>query len=314
MAKAANVSIFTSCLLAFCAPVFASDDMAVLQESKPLVTRAGAWHTWGDRLHLAAGQEKLPLRLTFTNGAEGRPKATDLRVEISGKQLASFQDFKNGASFTIDLSGKLHAGNTPLTVKGFGPSGAWMNWKLYVQKPAIAAVKPDPISASDTITIEGKNFSDRLDQVKIYIGKHHAKPLSTKDGAVTFKLPAHAEGGSQDLVVAVCSINSAPFRVSLRAQPVITRVDMLASPPGQPVTLSGSGFSPVAAENVVTFDKIRAHVESATTSSITCIIPEMHWPKWYVPIVVTTYGMPSRGHASIHVDNRVVINEGVPMH
>jgi hypothetical protein len=166
----------------------------------------------------------------------------------------------------------------------------------------------------DTISIEGKNFSDRPDQVQIYFGKHPAKPLSSEEGAVTFKIPAHVEGGSQDLIVAVSSVKSAPFRVSVRPQPLITRVDMLASPPGQPVTLTGRDFSPVATENVVTFGKIKAHVVSATTSSITCIIPDMHFPRWHVPIVVTTFGMPSKGNAFIHVDMRVVVNEGIPMH
>ena len=32
-----------------------NSEMAVLQESKPLVTRAGAWHTWNDHIHLKPG-------------------------------------------------------------------------------------------------------------------------------------------------------------------------------------------------------------------------------------------------------------------
>ena len=89
---------------------------------------------------------------------------------------------------------------------------------------------------------------------------------------------------------------------------------MLSSPPHHPVTLKGHGFSSVPKENVVTFGTHKAEVTSATESSITCLIPEMHFPDWQVPIKVTTNGMPSKGKAFIHVDVRVIENEGIPMH
>ncbi|MCC6980215.1 MAG: IPT/TIG domain-containing protein [Candidatus Melainabacteria bacterium] len=313
----ANPRIF--CILAgivsaYGQPVSALENMAILQESKPLVTRAGAWHTWGDRIHLNAQQAKLPLELRFANGADNRPAATDLKVELDHKPVASFANFNGGKSFSLDLSGKLRAGSTHLTVKGLGPSGARMNWKLYIQRPVITAVTPDPVGLADTISIKGRNFSSNAQDIRIHIAGKHIKPTSASEGELKFKLPANADGGSHHVVVSVAHVNSAPYKVNVRSGPRITFVDMLSSPPTQHVTIMGSGFSPVASENTVTFRDVKANVVSATESSIIVAVPDIHFPDWYVPIKVVTNGMPSHGKAHIHIDVRVIPNEGIPMH
>ncbi len=313
MIKTRAVFVLPLFFMASCLTSAAAENMVVLQESKPLVTRAGAWHTWNDHIHLKAGQEKLPLSLTFNNGVDKRPKVTDLVVELNRKPIATFKNFGGGDKFTIDLTGQLSTGNTPLMVKGFGPSGARMNWKVFIVRPEISEVKPELISVVDTVTILGKNFSDRLERVKVYIGKKQIKPLNSTEGKIEFKPLTDQDGGSTNLIVAVSDVKSAPVKITMRSHPHITRINLLASPPEHPVTISGSGFSPVIAENVVTFGKIKAHVVSATESSITCIIPNMHFPKWHVPIVVTTNGIPSKERAYIHVDIRLVENEGIPM-
>ncbi len=313
MIKTRAVFVLPLFFMACCLSSPAAENMAVLQESKPLVTRAGAWHTWNDHIHLKAGQEKLPLSLTFTNGTDKRPKFTDLVVELNRKPIATFKNFSGGDKFTLDLTGQLSTGNTPLTVKGFGPSGARLNWKVFIVRPEISEVKPELMSVVDTVTILGKNFSDRLERVKVYIGQKQIKPITSTEGKIEFKPLSHQDGGNANLTVAVSDVKSAPFKVTMRSHPHITWINLLASPPEHPVTISGSGFSPVIAENVVTFGKIKAHVVSATESSITCIIPNMHFPKWHVPIVVTTNGIASKEKAYIHLDIRLVENEGIPM-
>ncbi|MEZ4491066.1 MAG: IPT/TIG domain-containing protein [Cyanobacteriota/Melainabacteria group bacterium] len=304
--------LLTAALSSSSLPGFAAAEMAILQESKPLVTRAGAWHTWKDRFHLHPGQESLPLRLTFLNGADGRPKATNMTATLDGAPLAQFNDFKGADNFSIDLSGKIQ-NNSRLEVRGFGPSGARMRWSLYIQKPTISSVSPDSIGTNDTIKISGTNFSSDLNHLKVYLGKKRVKPLSSSPGEITAKVTGEPEGGEQDLTVAVSSVKSEPFKVSVRSHPRITRVDMLATMPREPVTISGTGFSPVAAENIVTIGNYRANVRSSTENSITFTVPDMPFPKWHVPIKVTSRGVPCRGHAYIHLDLRVVPNEGIPM-
>jgi len=290
-----------------------AEEMVVLQESKPLVTRVGAWQTWGDHLHLRRGQERLPLQLTFINGADGRPKATDMKVFLGRDSLATFKDFKNGDSFSVDLAGKLNAGNNSLKVQGFGPSGARMKWQLLIQRPSVISISPDPVGASDTMTINGKNFSDETEQIKVHVGNKYARPLSSTSDEIKVKLPNHSPPGLQPVTVSVNYVHSQPSSVSIRSNPRITRVSMLASPPSEPVTITGSGFSSDAKDNIVTVGGRKAQITNATANSITFIVPNMPFPKWHVPIKVTTKGMPSKDKAYINVDVRVVPNEGIPM-
>lgn len=292
----------------------ADEQMSLLQQSKPLVTRAGAWHTWNDHIHLKPGQEELPLKLTFVNGADGRPKATDMKVLLDRKPLVDFKDFNGGNSLSLDLGGKIQAGNTSLTVQGFGPTGAWIRWQLHTPRPLISSVEPSVLGAADTVTVRGTNFSPHTEKLKVLVGGRHARLISSSKQEIKFKMPSNAGSGKRQLIVSFQSVQSAPFLVSVKASaPYLSRIDMLSAPPQHPVTIFGSGFSSVPAENVVTFGGHNATVTAATESSITCIIPDMHFPQWHVPIKVTTNGASSKENLSINVDVRVIENAGVPI-
>ncbi len=289
------------------------EEMAVIQESKPLVTRAGAWHTWGEHLHLRRGQEGLPMRLLIINGADGRPKATALRVFLGGESLADFKDFQDQDSASVDLAGKLRVGNNSIKVRGFGPTGARMKWRFLIQRPTLTGLSPDPVGSSDTMTINGKHFSNETNQIKVHVGNKYARPISSTPDEIKVKLPNHAPPGPQPVTVSVNYVHSEPRSISVRSNPRITRVSMLASPPKHPVTIAGSGFSSEANDNIVTVGGRRAQITAATANSITFIIPDMPFPSWHVPIKVTAHGMPSKDRAYINVDVRVVPNEGIPM-
>lgn len=300
-------------LIASCLPCSASESMHLLQESKPHVTRTGAWQSWGDRIELKAGQEELPLRIDFINGAEGRPRVDRLKVELERAPLINLDDFSQHESFSVDLTGKLHRGYSSLNVRGEGKSGARMMWRLFIQGPVITGVNPSLVWPGDEVTIEGKNFSHRNDRDQIWIGKRHVRPSSMDASKARFMVPGNVAGGQQDLRIEIASVKSAPFGIKVRSHPHINRVNMLASPPHHPITIEGSGFSPVASENIVNVGRLRAKVTSASDSHITFIIPEMRFPHWHVPIHVTSHGMPSKGRAFINVDERVIPNEGIPM-
>ena len=91
-------------------------------------------------------------------------------------------------------------------------------------------------------------------------------------------------------------------------RPQVTGLDFISAPPGQSVTIAGSGFSSIPGENVVTFAGVPAPVTSASFASITCIIPEMYNPQWNVPVVVKTRGIAARDDARINIQNRIMPN------
>jgi len=306
-------------LLAMGLPSFAVDapDMVVLHESKPLVTRTGAWQSWGDHIHIKAGQEKLPLIFELTNGAEGRPQATDLKVTLDGKPFLAQGDklYTKGMPIAIcNLNGKLRVGSTPIVVQGFGPSGAWIKWKVKIQRPVINSVTPLSVGPNDSVTIKGSGFSDHPERLRVHVGKKDARPMSSSENELKFKLPHHVSSGNQQLTVSLYTVHSAPFPVAIKGAPRITWIDMVASPPEHPVGITGSGFSPVVSENVVMVGNHKAKVTFASDSHINFIIPTMHFPDWHVPIKVITNGVASTDKASINIDVRVIINEGIPMH
>jgi IPT/TIG domain len=289
------------------------DNMVTLQESRPLVARTGAWQTFNDHIHLKPGQEKRSLVLTFINGADGRGKLTDLHVLLSQKPFATIKDFNGTDSFSRKLTGTIRPGNLLLTVQVFGTSGARLIWKLSTEKVIVNAVKPNLFSLADKVTVQGKNFSENAQANQVLIANKPVQVKTAKSDELELKLPSHLPSGAQDLYVVADSVKSNTFKVTVKEKPKVRWVDFLATSPGQPVVISGNNFSRVPSENIVTFGSIKARVISANETSIRCIVPDMHFPKWHVPITVTTNGMTSKERVTINIDQRVIPNLGHPM-
>src|SRR5271156_3891055 len=75
-------------------------ELVTVQSSRPLVARTGAWQTYSDHVVVKRGQEKRQLVLTFTNGADGGKKLTDVKVELARKPFATMKDFDASGTFT----------------------------------------------------------------------------------------------------------------------------------------------------------------------------------------------------------------------
>ncbi len=286
----------------------AKSDLQTIQESRPYVARSGAWQTWSDHIHIQPGMDKRRLFLTFVNGAEGRARMTDLRIHLAKTPLLTFKDLADQSEVTRDLTGKIATGNTLITVEGFGPSGARLLWKLSTDKMIVTSVQPNPFKLTDTVTIQGKNLPKETAGTTVNIGNKHATVLSVLNDQIKVKAPPHLSGGSHDLVVGVGSAKSETFKVRTAGAPTITWIDHISTAPHQPVVITGTGFSKVASENVVLFGKLPAHIVSSTETSITCTVPEMHFPDWHVPITVKTNGLASKEKKTINIDVRVIEN------
>lgn len=283
-------------------------EMIALQKSKPLVTRAGAWQTWNDAIHLKPSQDKMYLLLKFINGADGRAKFTDLRVQLAQKPFLTLQDFHGHATLTRDLTGTLKQGNTPITVQGFGPSGARLVWKLSTRRPTISSVTPNPFTLVQRVIISGKNFPDHVHGVQVLFAGKPAHVLSSSASQIQVNPPKELSGGKHDIVVSVHSVKSNAFHAMVKGNPRLKMLDFSSTAPGQPLYIEGSGFSKIASQNKVLFGSLRAEIISASETMIKCIVPEMQFPQWHVPVTVTTNGMPSNS-LEIHIDVRVIENE-----
>ncbi len=283
-----------------------NNQLVVVHESRPHVARAGVWQTYRDHIHLKAGQEKKQLVLTFTNGSDGRPKMTDLRISIAGKPFATIKDFDENGKFSRSLNGVVTAGDTVVATEVFGPSGARIVWKLYSEKPAITSVQPNPFGRDDKLTVLGNNFSDNKHSLKVTLAGKTADILAASAGELQIKVPPHIPAGEQSLIVTVDSAKSNAFKVIGR--PNIYWLDITSTSPSQPVMILGRGFSKVASENEVAVGPHKARVVSATETNLTFIVPEMPFPQHHLPLTVTTNGVASKDLLILDVDMRVIPN------
>jgi IPT/TIG domain len=90
--------------------------------------------------------------------------------------------------------------------------------------------------------------------------------------------------------------------------PRIANINLVSSPPGQSLTISGTGFGVPRNELVVTINGQQAMVVSASSSSIECIIPEIDMPAWNAPVIVrTTYGVSNT--CPLNIQPRIILRQ-----
>jgi hypothetical protein len=292
-----------------------TDANVELQKSRPLVAISGAWQTWTDVISIDPALDKFPLTFSMENGANSTPKYKDLRVLINQKPFLTMKDFSGSATLSRSLTGVVGVGNSVISVQGYGPTGATLIWQVKTKKLAITAVTPNSFGLTDKVTIEGENLPSSATNIKVYIAKKFVQVVNGPKNQLQLKLPADLPGGKQDLIAVVGPLQSEPFKVTIKAAPHVYSVNFVSTAPGQPVTISGKGFSTTASENTVTFGGANATVSSATDTSITCTVPlslDAANPQWYVPIIVTTNGMPSTEKVTINLSQRVIPNDGAP--
>ena len=94
--------------------------------------------------------------------------------------------------------------------------------------------------------------------------------------------------------------------------PHATACDYLGAPPGTTVTIAGTGFSTRPGDMAVTFGGVPAQIRFVRDRSIECVIPNMAYPAWNVPIVVKTFGVASPDNLTINVQERPICNKTFP--
>ena len=284
------------------------DGILVVQESKPIVQTAKGWQSFTDYINLKQGQDTAPLTMTFKNGTATAPPFESMQIFLGGRVLGTEKSFKNRV-LTLDMSGALGVGGTQIIVKAFGPQGATMNWQITTPKISVTSALPKEVSPGDKVTVVGKNFAKGA---AVQIGKQWATITDLKPTQLTVQVPADIEGGKQSLVVTQAGVKSTPKELTVKSAPSVTGIDTLSAPPGQPVTISGKGFSKNASENTVTFNGTPATVTSATSTSLSVIIPEIAYPQWDVQVKVKTNGQESKDSVKINVQQRMIENSGSP--
>lgn len=151
-----------------------------------------------------------------------------------------------------------------------------------LETPLISIVTPTLVDAGSTITITGYNFTGAS---AVSIG---GVPVASFTVVSATEITAVAGEGASGPVTVQTPVGTTTSTALVNFYaPVISAFTPASGAVGSTVTITGSHFSKVPANNIVYFGSVTAQVLSATPTLLTVKVPP---GAAYRPITVTTYG------------------------
>lgn len=143
--------------------------------------------------------------------------------------------------------------------------------------PVILSFTPNSGNGVDgaTVTIKGVNFSTTASQnIVKFNGITAETPTSATARSLTVKVPAGVTTGKITVEVqGVASVATSPADFTA-SSPTVTSFTPKNSIVGSTVVITGTNFSPTAANNVVKFNGVTATVSEASATSLTVTVPD----------------------------------------
>jgi len=143
--------------------------------------------------------------------------------------------------------------------------------------PVILSFTPNTGNGVDgaTVTIKGVNFSTTASQnIVKFNGIAAETPTSAAARSLTVKVPEGVTTGKITVEVqGVSSVATSPADFTALS-PAVTSFTPKNSIVGSTVVITGTNFSPTAANNVVKFNGVTATVSEASATSLTVTVPE----------------------------------------
>jgi len=287
------------------APAAAGDKkIYTVAESRPYQSKGNNIQHFVDYINLKAGQDRLPLKLTFTNTG-----FNSLSSSIAGYPVLDRKKVSGLATFDVDMTGNLGAGSSQVLIDAIGPAGCTLTWKLTAPKPTLKAAKPAEVGPGDTVTLDGSNFCPEARFNQVTVGGKSAPVQTASDKSLTIKIPEGLETGKQKVQVTVIGQKTIAIEISVSAPPELSGVSLNSAPPGQEIVITGKNFAKDMSKNKVTIGGAQAQIVSGDTNSLTIVIPDsldanMN-PAYSVPIEVEVGKMKSKENVTIDIQSRV---------
>ncbi|RBL89444.1 IPT/TIG domain-containing protein [Chitinophaga flava] len=203
------------------------------------------------------------------------------KVTISGEGFdgaiaGNIVDFNGKAAKVLEASATKLVVEAPAGVAS-GPVAVTVNNQktigpafTLVPPPTIASVTPLSGPKGLDMTINGTNFSTFPDENIVTINGTTVPVKTATANKLTLILPGGTGDGKVNIAVNDQKVEGPQFRDQNLGITVVNPATGLA---GTKVTITGAGFSTVAAENIVTFNGVQATVESATETSLIVTTP-----------------------------------------
>jgi YD repeat-containing protein len=246
------------------------------------ITYAGALFV-ADARHDAVRVIEPQLILSSVSPGRG-PRAGGTNVTITGSGFvpgAISVTFGSAAATGVqyhnatELVAATPAGSGPVdvTVSLRGRNASLGNAYTYSSPPTITSLSPlkGPMSGGQLVTIDGSELDV---STKVFFGGQAAASLIVESPTrLTVTTPASAAGVADVTVKTDSGEATRAGAYTFVAAPVISSFAPLAARGGSTVTIHGTSFDPVAAENEVRFAGAVAQVLSASPTDLVVVVP-----------------------------------------
>ncbi|RTQ48135.1 T9SS type A sorting domain-containing protein [Hymenobacter gummosus] len=182
-----------------------------------------------------------------------------------------------------------------------------------VVSPAVTGVAPAQGRFGTLVTITGQRFATTPAANQVRFNGTAAPVLSATATTLTVRVPAGASSGPLQVSTADGGTRS-PQAFTVFQPPVLTTLSPAEGRPGDVVTLSGSHFSALAAQDTVFFNGVAARVRQASTTQLEVEVPagatlgpvllrtlggevrsSQNFMVWYAPVIASL--SPAKGKA-----------------
>ncbi len=204
------------------------------------------------------------------------------RVTLNGRPLRVLR--ASATEVEVEVPVNAQGGTFAIVV----PGGARYETatRLYVgPAPTIRDFAPAHTAAGGRVTMHGTQFGSDAARVSIIVGGRPAQVVSVAPAEIVFTVPRDAHTGRIGLTANGIGPVESPADLTVLEAVSVTRVEPRAGDVGDTITLSGTGFSPVPADNQVTLNAQRASVVTATATELTVLVPPgARSGQWHVSV------------------------------
>lgn len=272
-------------------------------------TGTGASVSFAPRVDLTTGLNWYPYLVVAGDiDGDGKPD-----IAVTNQSNAAISVFRNNSSVgafsfnpKVDFIAPSHErgvlsisdvdGDGKPEIIAAGPDVNYI-FRNTIEVPSITSFTPLDACGGSTVTITGTNFTG---STAVSFGGVAASSFNViSNTTISAVIGAGATGN-----VAVTNSYGTGIKSGFTYSgpcifpPRITTFNPQFGPPGTPVTIKGSNFSPVAANNVVYFGSVKGNVSSSTDTSITVAVPAGATNR---PLTVTTNNLTAYSSKSFNL-------------
>lgn len=217
----------------------------------------------------ASGEIGATVTITGTNFST-TPASNTVRFNGTGATVTA----STATSITTTVPTGATTGKITVTVGSLTATSATDFTVIAAGTPVITSFAPFNGPVGTTITITGTNFSAIAADNAVKFNGTVAVVTTSTATSITTNVPAGATTGKITVVGGgLTGTSSTDFQVTAAATPTITSFTPTSGAVGTTVTITGTNFSTIPADNTVKFNGTAAIVTASTATSITTSVP-----------------------------------------